>query len=60
MSRTPAAIPSSAIGGTVVRSRVRVVPCGLGAIVESATDSPPPDLHHSTPYTYPTTDGRKP
>ena len=59
MSRTPAAIPSSAIGGTVVRSRVRVVPCGLGAIVESATDSPPPE-HRGTPYSYPTSDGREP
>ena len=59
MSCTPSPIPSSTIVGTVVRSRVRVVPCGLGAIVESATDSPPPE-HRSTPYTYPTTDGRKP
>ena len=59
MSRTPAAIPSSAIGGTVIRSRVRVVPCGLGAIAESATDSPPPE-HRGTSYSYPTSDGREP
>ena len=59
MSCTPSPIPSSTIVGTVVRSRVRVVPCGLGAIAESATDSPPPE-HRGTSYSYPTSDGREP